>query len=320
MARFYRRYGVRRYGRYGRRYGRYRRYYRRSYARKYVNATSKSGLRIKCNQTYSTSATVGYGDAAADAAVHKVVPLDGTNQFAVTLNPLFQAYAALYEETRLIGMKVVLSVTSAVGGNDTPSLQIYTAFDRRYGKGEASFTSAEIKASASSTVATALNNNVAKITRSVYASDLIEKAQWVDSALRADNSLVAWVTANQNPNFFCPALFFFFNSPSLGATHSISYSASVTYYVAFRNPRYGGSSSSKDLPVKVVSIPDTAADVMDDGIDIPDELLQLPEPIDDVDVSDLTASEAVAALEKRRRQLKKNRAATSSHVPVTKTV
>lgn len=321
MARFYRRSYGRRYGRfYARRYGRrYGRLYSRRYARRFVNGSSRSSIRMKCTQTMSSTLSAGYGDSASSAVVTRIRPYSNAAH-SVTQNPLYQAYLNLYEETKMIGMKINLSVTSAIGGSDTPSLQIYTSWDRRHGYGEVQPSVVAIKGAASSSVATALNNNVAKLTRSIYASDLIEKAQWHDSTLTAGGEDQSWVTAALNPNFFCPSFFMFFNSPSLGAAHDINYTLSITYYVAFRNPKFGGSGLSKDLPSKSVTIPDTPADAMDDGIDIPDELLRLPEPIDDVDVSNLTASEAVAALEARRRQLKKNRAATASRVPVTKTV
>lgn len=258
----YRRY--RRFRRRARRYG--RRYYRRSYARRYVNGSSRSGLRMKCNQTVTVTAAAGHGDDATDAAITVINPYAAGTKGVVN-NSLYRAYADLYEETKMIGMKIVLSVTSQVGGIDTPSLQIYTAFDRRHGNSEAIPTVAQIKAAASSTVATALNNNVAKISRSIYASDLIEKAQWHDSSITAGAGDAAWIASGANPNFFCPSCFIFFNSPSLAATHNITFSLSITYYVAFRNPKYGGSSSSKELASKQVTFPDEPgdADEMGDG-------------------------------------------------------
>ena len=261
---YYRR-GYRRRFRLGRRYR--RRLYRRSYARRYVNASSRSSIRMKCNQTVTSTLAAGYGPNAASAGVYYVYPYDVNGHGSLVTNPLYQAYLNLYEETKLIGMKLQLSVTSVVGDSTTPSLQIYTAWDRRHGYGEAAYSVTDIKNAANSTVATALNNNVAKLSRSIYASDLMEKAQWHDSSLNAAGNDEAWVTAANNPNFFCPAFFLFFNSPSLGAAHNIAFSLSITYYVAFRNPKYGGSSSSKDLPARVVTFADgDAGDDMDEII------------------------------------------------------
>lgn len=319
FRRYGRRYGLRRYGRYGRRYG-----LRRSYARKFVNGNSRSTIRMKCNQTITSTAVAGYGNSATSAVVYQIQPYTSSlSSIALVANPLYRAYVNLYEETKLIGYKVNIAVTSAVGGSDTPSLQIYTAFDRRHGSGEAGWTVQQIMESSSNTVATAVNNNIAKISRSIYASDLIEKAQWHDSSLNsAGTADQAWQTAGQNPNFFCPTMFLFFNSPSLGAQHNISYSLSVTYYVAFRNPKFGGSStSSKELAVREIALPDTpviassVADMIaddDDGYGSGDNDMTVEEMRAQFDAA-VDASEA-------RRAIASQRAKRAKRDPVTKTV
>lgn len=63
-------------------------------------------------------------------------------------------------------------------------------FDRRHGETEAAPDADAIKNASSMSVATALNNNVAKISRSCYASDLIEKAQWIDSSMDAADRIL----------------------------------------------------------------------------------------------------------------------------------
>lgn len=235
---YYRRYRRRFRGR--RRYGRRR--YRRSYARRYVNGSSRSSIRCKCVVTGSGTLRSGYGDSLGQDVFH-ILPFKvsaATNPVPLVSSPLFTAYQNLYEEMKLIGYKVQVSVTDQIGGSTLPSLQIYTAWDRRHGEGEADYSPSQIKASASSNVATALNNNVAKLSRSIYASDLIEKAQWFDSSKGPTATIASWATAATNPNMFCPAFFMCFGSPSLSQASEVAavhFSVSVTYYVAFRNPR-----------------------------------------------------------------------------------
>lgn len=267
------------------RYPRRRRFYRRSYARKYVNASSRSGIRCKCVVTGQGSLHSGYGDTLG-SDVFLISPFsnfsDGSggavpNVVPLTISPLFNAYQNLYEELKMIGMKVQICVTDQVGGATLPSLQIYTAWDRRHGAGEPAFTNQEVKNAASNNVATALNNSVAKLSRSVYASDLIEKAQWIDSSPTSaspGSGIASWIAAGVNPNMFCPAFYMCFGSPSLNSASevaSVHFSVSVTYYVAFRNPRYGGSSSSKDLPSKVVTFADDPVGV-DDDVDMDEDV------------------------------------------------
>lgn len=320
MARYF---GYRRY----RRYKKYRRFYRRygrgrSYARKYVNASSRSNVRMKTTVTHNVTATAGYGDSATGAVINTVMPLEASasNGFSAANSPLYRTYCSLYEECKVVGLKVQLAVASQIGGADIPSLQIYTAWDRKHGYGEPAFSVQDIKDSSTSTIATALNNNVAKLARSCYASDLIEKATWFDSSLDSANTYrnQAWTAAGLNPNMFCPALFIFYNCPSLGETKTVSVSYSVTYYFAFRNPRFGAGGAAKDMPAKAVSVPDAPVNVAD-MIEDDDGYGSGP---NDMTVDEMRAQydAAVDELEKRRAALKSKRAATSSRQPVTKTV
>lgn len=269
-----------RYGsRYARRYRRYKRFYRAfggygrryGYSRKYVNASSKSSMRMKTNVTGTFSATAGYGNDNTGAAVYYFAPLGGDNdRFAAAKSALYRTYCTLYEEVKMIGLKVNMSIVSAVGTQDIPSVQIYSCWDRKHGFGEPNPTAANIKDSATSSVATALNNNVAKLSRSVYASDLMEKATWFDASLDATNNNrnSAWVAAGLNPNMFCPSFEFFLNCPTLALNKSIDVSLSVTYYFAFRNPRFGGSAGASklvDLGGRPVALPDDEEGDMDDG-------------------------------------------------------
>lgn len=303
IYRRYRRAGYRR-----RRRGYYgRRRYRRSYSRRFVNGSSRSSIRMKCNQTATFTLNAGYSDAATNAQRGIILPYSNT-AVCVTANELYRAYVGLYEETKIIGMKVALSVASTVGGADIPSLQIYSTWDRRYGNGEDQMSVDDIRMSANNTVATALNNNVAKITRSCYASDLMEKAQWHDSSLIPPTAAnggkdAAWVSAGVNPNFFCPSFQYFFNCPTKAAVTAISYTISVTYYVAFRNPRYGGSASNREMTSKAV----TFVDDDDFGPSAPEASGDVDMP--DVEVAAAAAPAAAAAAEPREGSLRKSRRA-----------
>lgn len=237
---------------------------------------------MKCACTAFSSKRSGYAATLGD--VYMIMPFDiqATTE-NLTSNPLFLAYHNLYDEMKMIGMKVNISVTDVIGNSTLPSLQIYTAWDRRHGYNEPNPNSAQIKAMSTMNVATALNNNVAKISRSIYASDLIEKAQWLDTDLDSSTGyVVAWKDAAKNPNFFSPAFYMAFGSPSLAqATEvaSVHFNVQVTYYMAFRCPKYGGASASKDLPVKEVELLDEAG--LDDDDD--DMLIERGPPVTDIE-------------------------------------
>ena len=264
---------------YRRRYRRYRprRYVRRWFKRRfrrYVNGSSKSTLRVKTAVEYTGQLDSGHGNTLGPVGTIKCFRPAPTASPApyVLSSPLYRTYCNLYEEVKCIGMKINLSISSIVGNATLPSLQIYTAWDRRSGASEAPYTSDEIKNSSTYNVATALNNNVAKLTRSLYASDLMEKAQWHDcsySTVGSNYQDDAYVSSAANPNFFSPAFYFCFGSPSLAASVSVNYTISVVYYMAFRNPKFGAGSSGTKLidegPRSVLSRgPDADGDVDDD--------------------------------------------------------
>lgn len=298
VYRRYRRAGYRRRRRYY--YGR-RRFYRRGYSRRYVNGSSRSAIRIKTNVTNTINKTSGYGTTLG--AVYYVEPF-GTGAESLKASSLYGAYCNLYEEVKLVGMKVNISVVTPVGGTALPSLQMYTAWDRRKGYGETAKSADQIKNMAISAVSTALNNNIAKIQRSIYASDLIEKAQWIDSEVDpADGYInIAWRTAAKNPNFFCPCFYMCFGSPTLaqGSQANVSFSASITYYVAFRNPRYGGSGSSKELMSKSVSFADDVDDIPPDDVGGASADVDMP-PVTEAPAASAAAEPREGSLRRSRR-------------------
>ena len=314
-------------GRRYRRYRKYRRFYRRfrrgrySYARKYVNSSSRSNIRMKTLVTSTFNVTAGYGDDGTGAGVTFVDPLAATTANSMTAagSDLYKTYCSLYEECKIVGSRINLSIVSAVGGSDIPSVQIFTCWDRKHGYGEPAPTVADVKKSATNNVATALNNNVAKLTRSCFASDLMEKATWFDSTLDSANGNrnKAWYTAGLNPNMFCPSFAFFLNCPSLGAAKQISVSMSIVYYIAFRNPRYGGSSSAKmiDLGSRPLA-PDDDGDMDDDDAPpraAPQDLEEVADgDIDAVGDIDNPPPAAQAAADTAAQPVRRERAGSSS--------
>ena len=270
---------------------------------------------MKTSVSKNWKITCGHEDTPG--TVTYLEPFAGTDIWlSAAQSPLFRTYCGLYEEVKMIGLKVSLAIVSPVGDTTTPSVQIYSAFDRRRGYGAAAPSGASIISASSYNVATALNNNVAKLTRSLYASDLIEKAQWIDSAMDDDNHYrnKAWVAAAANPNFFCPSCAFCFVSPSLAADHQIDISVSVTYYFAFRNPKYGGGGSraiTDDLGGRAVSrLPDGDGDLDADDIFVRAGLTSASEAVqdsmlDDGDMpSDTRAAAAAAKTAARKARLR----------------
>lgn len=240
--------------------------------------------------------------------VASICPLDSSSSVASAFtNGLYRTYCDLYDEVKVIGMKVNVNVSSQVGGSDIPSLQIYTAFDRRHGNGEASPTFASLKTFSTFAVATAVNNSVAKLQRSLYASDLLEKAQWHDSSLSLAGGVYsddAYVAAGANPNFFIPSMFCSMAIPNVTVQQSVNANFDVTYYFAFRNPKYGASAGNSRLDVENLSYPASRHVPDDDEGDMEDlpAVPTLPDADGDLAAED-DAAAAPSALERRQRSM-----------------
>lgn len=115
----YGRWSSRRYRRY-RKYRRFYRSYRRGYtpySRKYVNASSRSSVRMKTVVDATSSYTAGHGASATGATVGTIFPLMGNNiSLSAANSPLYRTYCSLYEECKIIGCKVSVAVVSEVSG------------------------------------------------------------------------------------------------------------------------------------------------------------------------------------------------------------
>lgn len=269
MARYYRRY--RRYR--PRRY--VRRWFRRRF-RRYVNGSSKSSVRMKTSVEGNFKLTSGASGAVGDTAASVIAfarSNNPANRLSVLNSPLYRTYTNLYDQVKCIGMKVSVSIVDAIGGPTLPSVQIYTAWDRNHlGLMDPAPSGPKLKNSSTYSVATALNNNVAKITRSIYASDLMERAMWHDCSLTPDNEAApSYWDDNVYKNspsfpFFSPAFFMAIATPTLEVGHEVNVACSVVYYMAFRNPKYGASASLAtldDLGSRAISVPDDGGDIDD---------------------------------------------------------
>lgn len=260
MARYYYRYR-RSYRRRPRRY--VRRWFKRRFSR-FVNGSSRSIARIKTSFVQTTTLSAGYGSTAGE--VFYTSPYGSASAGALSHSQLYRTYCSLYEEVKIIGVKVSVAVVTPVGDTATPSLQMYTAWDRKHAATSDIPTADSIVSSSTYNVATALNNNVAKITRSCYASDLMEKATWIDASLNSTYGNLAWAAGGANCPCFAPCFEMTLVSPSLGAAHNVVVSVSYTYYLAFRNPKFGGGTAAKDVPesTRSVSFADSEFETLDD--------------------------------------------------------
>lgn len=260
MPSYYRRSYRSRY-RYRRRPRRYVRKWFKRRMRRFVNGSSKSSVRVKVPISATQSLQV---PSTGTVIASPVCPWRRSlSAFSVLNSPLYLQYCQLYDEVKCIGAKVVVTVGTPIGTATIPSLELVTAWDRRCGTNEAAPTYGELKNFGSQQTAVAVNNSIAKILRSCYASDLLEKAQWHDCTVEvgAPYSDPAYAAAGNNPNFFVPGMWIGLSQGNTAAAQTITLQFEIRYYFTFRNPKYGASASSKGDGVVLAKSMDSSVGV-----------------------------------------------------------
>ena len=136
-----------------------------------------------------------------------------------------------------------------------------------------------------------INNSVAKITRSVWATDLTERVSFVDTLLGAGGAgtgvaapgtyLRAWRDGALSGSFFRPAIYITAApATAAGAQRTITFLVELAGYFTFRCPKYTSSGSSKQAEEFTKLLDQTKdSQVDDEGFDRivrEDTLLDIP--------------------------------------------
>jgi hypothetical protein len=170
----------------------------------------------------------------------------------------FRAYSQLFDEVKCDGIKATFSVTTPIGaGAALPAAAIISAVDRRLGYNEGDVgnlpTTDQLGTYSSVSVRNSITNSVAKVTRSIWASDLIERTQFIDSTINAaNNALSSFVAAGWNPNMFCPGIMLGVGglpAPGAGVSANVQIYINAYFYYTFRNPKYAPVGQSKEARV-----------------------------------------------------------------------
>lgn len=279
-----------RYVRRSRRYRKYRRFYRRfgraygKYTRKYINGTSRSTVRAKIGLQLTSTF-----NCTPSTPVGVIDPLAPGVPGGLTLlsSELFRNYAALYDEMKIIGARISMAVVTPVGTVTHPAIEFHTAWDRHRHYQEVLPPASEIVARSSHMQTIAINNNVAKISRSLFASDLFENACWMQSHFTYNDDAheyrhTQYVHAGANFNAFNPALTFYMTvlNTDIDTTCTIAFSA--VFYVAFRSPRYGGGGDVRSAQMRLAPLPSESNG--DGDVDQPS---MASESVDDAPIDDL---------------------------------
>lgn len=249
-----------------------RRYVRRRF-KKFVNGSSKSRIRVKVpfsgTVTFTQAANATYSNVLYLSPVMYCTDATAADNTALAYpfspisNPLFVNYARLYDEVKCDGVKLQIAITDAVPNTNWNSVTIHTCWDRKTVRSDyaAAPNTDDIVNSATYIPATALNNSVAKIVRSCYSSDLVEKVTFVDSALVQQSGVDVYGVAGKHigsilgtgvasttniVTAFTPTLSVCVGTGEApAALRTLHVRIEGMAYYTFRNPKFGGSSSNK---------------------------------------------------------------------------
>jgi len=255
--------------RYGRRWSRYRRYgaysrYRRRRSGTSSTATNRGRIRVRVPVQKVISVPVASG--SYDSSIVTSSPWyqtatagqaqDPVGVCAAVSSPLYRAYTGMYDQVKCDGVVSRISIVTAIG-SAIPAVQVVTAYDRMGTRDEvmnadasSTTTTASLFDFSSASIVSAINNSVAKTSRSCWASDLQERTVFHDCSLTqpAASGFAADVSFNTSPEhvgYFSPLTLIGLRlaaAPSTDTTVQIL--LEQTYYFTFRNPKYGGSATS----------------------------------------------------------------------------
>lgn len=266
MARYFRR-------RY-RRYRPYRRYYRRRYyKRRYVNSSSRSSVKVRINFEWQDQVTCAQGTGITPLI--QFSPFKAANDLnhdGAPHSALYRNYCDLYDEVKCNGMKVKMNIINAIGTAEIPSLTVHTGWDRRKPALYAGPTYAEIAGNPAYRSSICLNNNVAKFSRSIMASDIQERSSYHDSRLShagaaANYEDVAYQAYGNACPFFAPAFYCYLQNSNT-ARRDIDFVCQCTYWFTFRSPKYGLTQGAAKDDFRGPGVPPDAPDGGDDYDDM----------------------------------------------------
>ena len=291
--------------RYGRRYSRYRRYgaysrYRRRRSGTSSIASSRGRIRVRVPVQQVVTLTVAANSIDSNVLTSSPFYRNSTTAplaVAAAVNmPLYAAYANLYDQVKCDGVMTTLSVVSPIGASAgaLSALQVIVAYDRQGTKNEvtnaqdlpSAITVGQLFSYSSAVAKSAINNSVAKMSRSCWASDLQERTMFHDCTIFSRSSGTEVYDHDFYSNaakvgYFAPLTMIGVRLPAVAPQDGVSVQLLLeqTYYFTFRNPKFGGDPSATRASLRSIPVMsqrsdtrrlDTEAD-MDDAGGLDDE-------------------------------------------------
>ena len=257
--------------RYGRRWSRYRRYgaysrYRRRRSGTSSTASNRGRIRVRVPVQRVISVPVASG--SFDSSIVTSSPWYQNSNTAINTNPygvcgavsspLYRAYTGLYDQVKCDGVVSRISIVTAIG-TSIPAVQVVTAYDRMGTRKEVlnnnaqnTTTTTDLFDYSSASIVSAINNSVAKTSRSCWASDVQERTVFHDATTSAASATSDGYFSDVSFNSYPDHVSYFSPLTLIGLRLAAAPSTDTTvqilleqvYYFTFRNPKYGGAATS----------------------------------------------------------------------------
>lgn len=159
----------------------------------------------------------------------------------------FRVYTTLYDSMKITGVRYNISIAKAIGGSsDVPACRIYTSWDRMFNAEDGMPTVNQLLNGPESQCVTFINNSKCRFSRSNYAADMQEKIMYIDSTVAIGGNVTSvdmwW---NRRAPCYCPSLCIVAQTAdSVMSPRVIPIQIQATYYITFRNPKYGLSAGA----------------------------------------------------------------------------
>lgn len=235
--------------RYGTRYSRYSS--SAAKAASVVKASQRGTKRVSVviPRTFDGQFTFQANQNYSDVLSVKATTL--TDAATLPYSQCYRAYAALYDECRIVGCKTSWAFGNSLITGSSTYMTLYSAMDRAFNQQTSSadpnaMTQTEIAASSSCMKTNFTVQQRLAATRNFYARTFLEKNTWWDSYVDSNASNQYQLPAlKANPNAYNPIMYVFLScGASPTSLTTLPFRVEITWILEFRNPKCSFTSAA----------------------------------------------------------------------------
>lgn len=174
-------------------------------------------------------------------------------QAALPSSLLYRVYTQLYDQVKVNGVTIKISIMSNIGtGGLVSAVKVCSCWDRdaqytELVESSDPMTTDRLQMGSESQSQLIVNNSKAIVYRSNWAGDIMERSTYHDCTITQSSGQFYDVAWRENGSIgYCPALYFALQTASAPGAGGYNFSVAVEaqWRVTFRNPKFGLSSNN----------------------------------------------------------------------------